>query len=103
MFIMLFVVVIDGRAAEFVFIFKGESVMEEELSEGGTYELKIDAKSPRGEGIGKINNFVIFIKNAKTRIGKIYKVKITKRYRTFAYAEPIDTSKYFIGNGSLII
>lgn len=76
--------------------------MEENLNEGETYEVKVAAKNPHGEGIGKVNNLIVFIKNTKTRIGKSYRVKITKVYRTFAYAESID-GKPFIGNGSLII
>jgi len=79
---------------------------EGSVAEGELYEVKVDAKNPNGEGIGKLNNFVIFIRNAKTKIGKVYKVRITKVYRTFAYAEPIERSesnKYFIGNGTLII
>lgn len=78
--------------------------MEEiDLVEGNTYDVQVNARNPHGEGIGRVNNIVVFVKNAKTKIGKMYKVKITKVYRTFAYAEPIDNSKYFIGNGSLII
>ncbi len=74
------------------------------LEEGGTYEVRVDAKNPKGEGIGKVNDVVVFIKNAKARAGKTYMVKITKLHQTFAYAEPIETnSKYFIGNGSLIV
>ncbi len=73
------------------------------LEEGGTYEVRVDAKNPKGEGIGKVNDVVVFIKNAKARAGKTYTVKITKLHQTFAYAEPIESSKYFIGNGSLIV
>jgi predicted RNA-binding protein with TRAM domain len=74
------------------------------LVEGGTYDLRIDARNPKGEGIGKINDVVVFVRNTKTRAGKIYTVKITKLYRTFAYAEAMqENSKYFIGNGSLIV
>ncbi len=73
------------------------------LLEGEMYDLNIKAKNMRGEGIGKVNDTIVFVKNAKTRMGKIYRVKITKVYRTFAYAETSDDSKYFIGNGSLII
>ncbi|MGC8710150.1 MAG: TRAM domain-containing protein [Candidatus Micrarchaeia archaeon] len=76
------------------------------IEEGEMYDVKVDAKNPQGEGIGKLNNFVIFVKNARTKIGKIYKVRITKVYRTFAYAEPIESgegNKYFIGSGTLII
>jgi predicted RNA-binding protein with TRAM domain len=74
-----------------------------ELEEGGTYDVRVDAKNPKGEGIGRVNNVVVFIKNAKARSGKTYKVKITKLHRTFAYAELLENSKYFIGNGSLIV
>ena len=78
--------------------------MEDSVMEGETYDLNIKAKNMRGEGIGMVRNIVVFVKNAKTRIGKVYKIKITKAYRTFAYAETIgENSKYFIGNGSLII
>ena len=62
------------------------------IEEGLEYNMKVDAKGARGEGIGNIGNFVIFVKNAKTRIGNIYKVKVTKVHRTFAYAELKDQS-----------
>jgi predicted RNA-binding protein with TRAM domain len=75
-----------------------------EILEGEIYDLNIRAKNMRGEGIGMLNDTVVFVKNAKTRIGKAYKIRITKTHRTFAYAEMVDeNSKYFIGNGSLII
>ncbi len=78
--------------------------VENGILEGEIYDLNIKAKNMRGEGIGMVNDTVVFVKKAKTRIGKIYKVRITKAYRTFAYAEPSEeNSKYFIGNGSLII
>ncbi|MCL4375804.1 TRAM domain-containing protein [Candidatus Marsarchaeota archaeon] len=73
-----------------------------DVIEGGTYEMKVNARSYRGEGIGKIDDLVVFVKNAKTRIGKVYKIKITKLHRTFADAELLDGSAYLIGNGSLI-
>jgi predicted RNA-binding protein with TRAM domain len=74
------------------------------LVEGEMYDLRLSARSPKGEGIGRINQMVVFVKNAKARIGKTHKVKITKLYRTFAYAELAEhDSKYFIGNGSLIV
>lgn len=78
----------------------------EDLVEGGTYEVRLNARNPKGESIGRIDDVVIFVKNAKARIGKQHRIKITKLYRTFAYAElaePIENSKFFIGNGSLII
>lgn len=78
----------------------------DELVVGGMYDLKLDARNPKGEGIGRIKDVIVFVRNTKARIGKIYKVKITKLYRTFAYAEiaeQAENSKYFIGNGSLIV
>ena len=73
-----------------------------DVEEGLEYSLKVDAKGARGEGIGRIGNFVVFVKNAKTRIGNVYKVKVTKVHRTFAYAEVPNAKQHFIGNGSLI-
>lgn len=77
--------------------------VNQSINEGEMYEVKVGAKSQHGEGIGRVNNIIVFIKNARTKIGKMYTVKITKVYRTFAYAELSDNNKYFIGNGSLII
>jgi len=77
-------------------------LLDENLEEGTEHNLKVDAKGARGEGIGRIGNFVIFVKNAKTRIGNIYKVRVTKVHRTFAYAELKDAKHQFIGNGSMV-
>ena len=76
--------------------------VENEIEEGLECNMKVDAKGARGEGIGKIGNFVIFVNNAKTRIGNVYKIKITKVHRTFAYAELRDQKHQFVGNGSLV-
>ncbi len=72
------------------------------VEEGEMYHVAVKAKDARGAGIGRVGNFVIFIRNAKTRIGNIYKVKVTKVYRTFAYAELVEGGKQFVGNGSLL-
>lgn len=81
----------------------GESMQDEYgIEEGQEYSLKVDAKGARGEGIGKIGDLVVFVKNAKTRIGNMYKVKVTKVHRTFAYAELKDAKQQFVGNGSLV-
>ncbi len=60
---------------------------EEEIAEGLEYDVRIDAKDARGGGIGRVGNFVVLIRNAKTRIGNSYRVRITKVHRTFAYGE----------------
>jgi predicted RNA-binding protein with TRAM domain len=79
-----------------------DETIAQELEEGTVYDLRVDAKGARGEGIGKIGKFVVLVKNAKTRIGNMYKVKVTHVYRTFAYAELNDGKRQFIGSGSLI-
>ena len=71
------------------------------LEEGMELDLKVDAKDPHGEGIARVGDFVKFIKNAKTRIGTHYKVKVVKMNRTFGYAQLVDKDKQFFGNGSL--
>jgi predicted RNA-binding protein with TRAM domain len=73
------------------------------VEEGLVYSVKVDAKGARGEGIGKVGNFVVFIKNAKTRIGNMYSVKVTKVYRTYAFAELKESKHQFVGNGSIIL
>jgi predicted RNA-binding protein with TRAM domain len=73
------------------------------VEEGVVYNVKVDAKGAAGEGIGKIGDLVVFVKNAKTRIGNMYDVKVTKVYRTFAYAELENPKRQFVGNGSVII
>ena len=73
-----------------------------EVEEGLVYSLKVDAKGARGEGIGKVGNFVVFGNNAKTRIGNMYNVKVTKVYRTYAFAELKDPKYQFIGSGTAV-
>lgn len=74
-----------------------------DVEEGAVYSVTVDAKGARGEGIGKVGQMVVFVKNAKTRIGNAYDVKITKVYRTFAYAELSRPRHLFVGNGSALI
>ncbi len=74
-----------------------------EVEEGSVYNVTVDAKGARGEGIGKVGPMVVFVKNAKTRIGNAYDVRITKVYRTFAYAELNHPRHLFVGNGSALI
>jgi predicted RNA-binding protein with TRAM domain len=69
---------------------------------GSVHQVKVDAKGAGDEGICKVGEFVLFIKNAKTRIGNSYKVKVTKVYRTFAYAELLDNKRGTLGNGGAI-
>lgn len=73
------------------------------IERGEVYNVTVDAKGARGEGIGRVGKVVVFVKNAKTRIGNAYDVRITKVYRTFAYAELNNPRRLFIGNGSALV
>ena len=72
------------------------------LSEGEEFLVKVGAKDAHGEGIARIGNLVIFVKNGKTRIGNMYKIKLTKIHRTFAYARLVENKRQLIGNGSVL-
>jgi len=72
------------------------------LSEGEEFFVKVGAKDAHGEGIARIGNLVVFVKNGKTRIGNMYKVRLTKIHRTFAYARLVENKRQLIGNGSVL-
>jgi len=61
----------------------------DEIEEGEVINIKIIAKNTKGEGIGRIGESFIFVKNCD-KIGKEYRVRIIKKYRTYAIAEPED-------------
>jgi len=87
-------IILGGKMGEYA---------KEDVEEGSVYNVTVDAKGARGEGIGKVGPMVVFVKNAKTRIGNAYDVRITKVYRTFAYAELNHPRHLFVGNGSALI
>jgi predicted RNA-binding protein with TRAM domain len=55
------------------------------IKEGGTYKVKIESTGREGDGIAKIDGFVIFIPGAK--IGEEIDVKINKVTRRVGFAE----------------
>lgn len=58
------------------------------VKEGEEYEVKIEAKGSKGDGIAKIEGYVIFIPN--TKIGDEVKVRINRALRGYAFAEVVD-------------
>ncbi|MEM4773035.1 MAG: TRAM domain-containing protein [Candidatus Aenigmatarchaeota archaeon] len=56
--------------------------MAKPVKEGQIVDLEIKDISKRGDGIARINNFIIFVKGAKS--GETVKVKIIKVMQTFA-------------------
>ncbi len=76
----------------------------DQIEEGVDYDLRVDAKGVNGEGIGRLGRIVVFVKDGKTRIGNTYKVKVTKRYRTFCNAQLVDQkAKPIIGDATLLL
>ncbi len=67
------------------------------ITEGSEHEVKVIAKGARGEGISNIDNILVIIRNAKIRIGNTYKIKVTKVYRTFVYAELNEGKDQLVG------
>lgn len=55
------------------------------VEEGKEYEVTIDAKGAKGDGIAHVEGFVVFV--AGGEVGQKVKVRITAVKRTFALAE----------------
>lgn len=63
-------------------------VKEEILTEGETYEVKIDAVGSKGDGIAKKEKYTIYVPGAAK--GDVVKIKIKKISGTLAFAEFIS-------------
>jgi len=57
------------------------------VEEGRVYEVTIDAKGAKGDGIAHVEGFVIFV--AGGIAGEKVKVKVTAVKRTFAIGEKV--------------
>jgi predicted RNA-binding protein with TRAM domain len=57
------------------------------LSVGDTYDVKIDDVGREGDGIARIEGFVVFVPNTKK--GESVKIRIRKVSRRAAFAEVI--------------
>ncbi|MBI4394273.1 MAG: TRAM domain-containing protein [Euryarchaeota archaeon] len=57
------------------------------VKEGNLYELKIEDVGKEGDGIARINGFVIFVPN--TKVGEAVQVRVTRVLRKLAFAEVV--------------
>jgi len=57
------------------------------VEEGHEYDVTVESIGSRGDGIAKIQGFIIFVPGAK--IGDNLKVRIATVRRNFAIAEPV--------------
>ncbi len=63
-------------------------VKEEPLTEGESYEVRIDAVGSKGDGIAKKDKYTIYVPNAAK--GDVVKIKIKKITGTLAFAEFLE-------------
>lgn len=71
----------------------------EVLAEGDVIDVKVIAKNSKDEGIARFEDSVIFIKDQDLRIGKEYKVKILKKFRTYFVAKVVELQQYTYKEG----
>ncbi|ATZ60659.1 MAG: TRAM domain-containing protein [Methanosarcinales archaeon Met12] len=55
------------------------------VTEGETYDVKIEDIAREGDGIARIEGFVVFVPN--TKVGDEVKIKVNKVMHRFAIAE----------------
>jgi predicted RNA-binding protein with TRAM domain len=58
------------------------------IKEGEEYEVKIEDTGKEGDGITRIEGFVVFVPN--TAVGDEVKVRITSVRKRFAFAEKVS-------------
>ncbi|MDD1774158.1 MAG: TRAM domain-containing protein [Methanobacterium sp.] len=57
------------------------------IQEGEEYEVKIEDVGKEGDGITRIEGFVVFVPD--TKVGDEVKVRVTSVRRRFAFAEKV--------------
>ena len=55
---------------------------------GENYEVTIDAIAKEGDGIARVEGFVIFVPD--TKVGDNVTIKVNKVMRKFAFAEKVE-------------
>ncbi len=68
--------------------YSSESMRTPPINEGETYNVKIESIGREGDGIAKINGFVVFIPGAK--VGDELDVKINKVTRRVAFGDKVE-------------
>ena len=66
--------------------FRGD--FERPVKVGETYDVEINEEGAKGDGIARIKNFVVFVKDTKK--GEKCKIKINEVRRRFAIAEKVS-------------
>ncbi|HML04487.1 MAG TPA: TRAM domain-containing protein [Methanobacterium sp.] len=58
------------------------------INEGEEYDVKIEDMGKDGDGIAKIEGFIVFVSGAK--VGDEVKIRINSVRRNFAFAELVE-------------
>jgi len=64
------------------------TVQKDVIEEGETYELRIESVGNKGDGIAKVDKYLIFVPSAVK--GEVVKAKIKKISGTLAFAEVVE-------------
>jgi len=67
---------------------KVEDALDRPVEEGETYEVEIEDLGSKGDGIAKIDDFVIFVPD--TEVGQTVNIKVTSVGRRFAFGEVVE-------------
>lgn len=67
---------------------KVEEALDRPVEEGKTYEVEIEDLGSKGDGIAKVEDFVVFVPN--TEVGETVEVEITSVGRRFAFGEVVE-------------
>ena len=66
----------------------GNSEKSSPVVVGETYDVSIDDIAKKGDGIARVEGFVIFVPG--TKVGDKVKIKVTKIMRKFAFGEKVQ-------------
>lgn len=67
---------------------RGFERFEKPVKVGETYDVEIKETGSKGDGIARVNNFVVFVANAQK--GEKCKIKITQVASRFAFGEKVE-------------
>ncbi len=69
-------------------MFEKRNYNDAPVEEGKTYDVKIEDTGKSGDGIAKIEGYIIFVPGAKK--GQEVKIKITATKRNLGFAELVE-------------
>ena len=67
---------------------RNDEVSSSPISEGEEYDVKIEDLGKSGDGIARIEGFIVFVTGAK--VGDEVKIRITSTRSNFAFAEIVE-------------